>query len=187
MQTPTVQEPDKRTSDAETTLEDKAIMNHDRRPELLLIATTQATPSPACHEWLRLVRLQRAFGQVCAGVEDANQPLTDDSLMSMIVQISQWLTTYGVSDASSRADAERERQERLVLEGRFAYACGDIRASDEENVMVMSEELGEVAQELEEQRQRTLDIEHLIEELVQVLAVAVGWREARKKRAAAAA
>lgn len=76
--------------------------------------------------------------------------------------------------------AERERQDRLKAEGRFAFTCADRDGlHDTEKLAVLTEVVGEVARAV-------LELKSLVNasgntdlraELVQVAAVAVAWLE----------
>lgn len=78
---------------------------------------------------------------------------------------------------------ERFQQERLKAEGRFRFTCADLELSHAEKLAILTEEVGEVAQQVLEQPDRRLamdssgDREHLRRELEQVAAVAVAWIE----------
>ena len=78
---------------------------------------------------------------------------------------------------------ERLRQDTLKAEGRFQYTCADNGLSLSEKLACLTEELGEVAQEVLTQSGRRLardttgSRENLRKELVQVAAVAVAWIE----------
>lgn len=80
---------------------------------------------------------------------------------------------------------ERQRQERLKASGKFVYSCADGGISDTERFTVLTEEVGEVAHELNERVGRGSRREEyfaskarLRAELIQVAAVAVAWVEA---------
>lgn len=66
--------------------------------------------------------------------------------------------------------AECLRQNRLKDEGKFDYTCADPELSQHECFAVLGEEFGEVARELNEGPTK-----NLIDELIQVAAVAVAW------------
>jgi len=73
---------------------------------------------------------------------------------------------------------ERERQNILFADGkiRFNCACGDV--PPEKKFVVLTEELGEVAEALQRPGQFSTKVrEHLRSELIQVAAVAVAWAE----------
>jgi NTP pyrophosphatase (non-canonical NTP hydrolase) len=78
---------------------------------------------------------------------------------------------------------ERFEQERLKAEGRFRFTCADHELSQGEKLAILTEEVGEVAQQVLEQPDRRLAFDtsgsrvELREELTQVAAVAVAWIE----------
>lgn len=79
---------------------------------------------------------------------------------------------------------ERFEQERLKAEGRFRFTCADSELSHGEKLAILTEEVGEVAQQVLEQPDRRLAFDtsgsraELRKELTQVAAVAVAWIEA---------
>ncbi len=78
---------------------------------------------------------------------------------------------------------ERFEQERLKAEGRFEFTCADDGLSNAEKLAILTEEVGEVAQEVLTQEGRRLARDTvgtkkaLRKELTQVAAVAVAWIE----------
>ena len=78
---------------------------------------------------------------------------------------------------------ERFEQERLKAEGRFRFTCADSELSHGEKLAILTEEVGEVAQQVLEQPDRRLAFDssgsrtELRKELTQVAAVAVAWVE----------
>jgi len=79
-----------------------------------------------------------------------------------------------------RVERERQRQEALRVAGKFAFTCADAGMTNAERFMVLAEEFGEVAHELNEGigDGRSVSLERLRTELVQVAAVCVAWCEA---------
>jgi NTP pyrophosphatase (non-canonical NTP hydrolase) len=74
--------------------------------------------------------------------------------------------------------AERDRQEHLLISGKFKWTCADPTVGNLEKLAVLAEEFGEVARVVcEESCNDKSDIEHLKEELIQVAAVCVAWVE----------
>jgi len=65
---------------------------------------------------------------------------------------------------------ERQRQRQLLYAGMIPWACEDPDTDNGYKLVVLTEELGEVARAI-------LDGGNLKEELVQVAAVAVAWAE----------
>lgn len=95
---------------------------------------------------------------------------------------------HGITgDILSNVYDERLRQEQLKYEGKFAYSCSDSEITHTECFLVLAEEFGEVAHEVNEAigGKVLLRLEDLEKELVQVAAVAVAWAEkVRKEREA---
>lgn len=75
---------------------------------------------------------------------------------------------------------ERERQNRLVCEGKFNWTCATSRALPAEKLAVLAEEFGEVARHICEQviDNARYNPRELKKELIQVAAVCVAWCEA---------
>lgn len=73
---------------------------------------------------------------------------------------------------------ERDRQERLKIQGKFAKTCAD-DMSNADRYTVLGEEFGEVGHELNEAigGHRRLDTSKLRAELRQVAAVCLAWIE----------
>lgn len=74
---------------------------------------------------------------------------------------------------------ERDRQEQLRAEGRFAMTCASPDMSMGQRLAVLAEEYGEVAHEVNEGfgEGRKTDVYKLGKELIQCAAVAVAWLE----------
>lgn len=68
---------------------------------------------------------------------------------------------------------ERERQERLKRLGEFRATCADAEMTHDERMVVLVEEVGEIARAVLERSGADLR-----DELIQVAAVAVAWVEA---------
>ncbi len=90
---------------------------------------------------------------------------------------------------------ERDRQEILLIQGKFPWSCDNLKVSDVKKLAVLAEEFGEAAKEtaqieeyierLDSGRWSDVNVEvlqtkkrHLREELIQVAAVCVAWCEA---------
>lgn len=75
---------------------------------------------------------------------------------------------------------ERERQEKLRRQGKFAHTCAGPGMSNAERFLVLAEEFGEVGHELNEGigDGRIVNMTKLRTELVQLAAVCVAWCEA---------
>lgn len=94
----------------------------------------------------------------------------------------------GVSgDIVSEVYQERLKQEELKRKGRFVYTCSESDITHTECFLILSEEFGEVAHEVNEAigARKVLDLKALEGELIQVAAVACAWAEkVRKEREA---
>ena len=94
-----------------------------------------------------------------------------------------WLMALGTTDISNLVRCERDRQESLVRSGKFQHSSADGRLSDLDILIILTEEIGEVAHEVcDGVAQQQYDKRHLAEELIQCVAVLVGWQEARHER-----
>lgn len=76
------------------------------------------------------------------------------------------------ADVINAVDAERDRQEKLLADGTIPALCSQPDCADVLRLAALMEEVGEVGRAI-------LDRENdgLIEELIQVAAVAVAWVE----------
>jgi NTP pyrophosphatase (non-canonical NTP hydrolase) len=70
---------------------------------------------------------------------------------------------------------ERERQEVLKAQGKFPHSCAD-NVPPSFCLPILMEEVGEVAREINDHRDKGETL-HLLEELIQVAAVAMAWAE----------
>lgn len=81
-------------------------------------------------------------------------------------------------------DAERERQAALFLVGKITFDCSSPVVDTKRKCRILTEELGEVAKEIDEIEKRNVpgkivlrSQDKLIAELVQVTALCVAWLE----------
>lgn len=75
---------------------------------------------------------------------------------------------------------ERARQEQLKKDGKFKHTCADVELGNHECLTILTEEVGEVARaimEYEAQEGDDEEYQHIIDELVQVAAVAIATVE----------
>lgn len=76
---------------------------------------------------------------------------------------------------------ERVRQEQLKKDGKFKHTCADTSLSNHECLTILTEEVGEVARAVLEYEandgHEEENYNHIIEELIQVAAVAVATVE----------
>lgn len=86
----------------------------------------------------------------------------------------------GVSgDIVSDVYRERLRQEDLKEQGKFKYTCAEKKITHTECFLILAEEFGEVAHEVNESigGHTKLALTKLENELIQVAAVACAWAE----------
>ena len=91
------------------------------------------------------------------------------------------------TEVLSLISVERKRQDRLKAEGKFPFTCADVGLSHEQRFSILSEEVGEVARELNEANIKfhqmgypyhiCLDGVRLRKELVQIGAIISAWLE----------
>lgn len=94
-----------------------------------------------------------------------------------------WKNTPRMLEVFALIAAERVRQRELFHQGKITFDCASVIPDPNRKLRVLTEELGEVAQELEkleaakDKRATRFITEDLRDELVQVAAVAVAWLE----------
>ena len=88
-----------------------------------------------------------------------------------------WTMSLGAAMPFDKIHNERERQHKLFLDGRFSFTCASPVADPVRKLRVLAEEVGEVANAIDEFECGRLKPSHLKKELIQVAAVAVGWLE----------
>jgi hypothetical protein len=119
--------------------------------------------------------IEAGIGSTTPKEREEQQPAAQDRTVQQAEA-----TTY----ALRLVKAERIRQDTLKAEGRFEFTCADDGLTNAEKLACLTEELGEVAQEVLTQEGRRLardtvgTKEALRKELVQVSAVALAWIEA---------
>ena len=124
--------------------------------------------------------LTQGVGQLAAVL--MNEAASEERLTRIGAFVIGWVESQGLgsTDVFTRITAERERQNILLRQGKFSYTCASPVADPRRKLRVIVEELGEVAEALFrlEASECKANREHLIEELIQVAAVAVAWLEA---------
>ena len=94
-----------------------------------------------------------------------------------------WRNSPAMLSVFARISAERGRQKLLYLTGKITFDCASTLPDPNRKFRVLTEELGEVAKELDkleqlrDRRGEKFVLEDLRDELVQVAAVAVAWLE----------
>ena len=74
-------------------------------------------------------------------------------------------------------ELERQRQDKLIENGRIPFDLTDVTIDDPTKLSVLMEEVGEIARSLNEEIGLDNSLDHLYVELVQVAAVATAWAE----------
>lgn len=94
-----------------------------------------------------------------------------------------WKNNPAMLDVFAKIATERDRQRRLFHTGKITFDCASTLPDPNRKLRVLTEEIGEVAQELDrlealrDRRGERFVLEDLETELVQVAAVAVAWLE----------
>ena len=88
-----------------------------------------------------------------------------------------WSMSLGTSMPFDKIHDERERQQRLFLDGFFSFTCVSPVVDPVRKLRILSEEVGEVANAIDELESGRQGQHHLKTELIQVAAVAVAWLE----------
>lgn len=107
---------------------------------------------------------------------------TSENLLDLAGSINHWLQKLGLSqdEVFERIANERLRQRQLFAERKISFSVSSRIVSAARKFRVLIEEIGEVAQaidQLEQHPKSKFHRDHLITELVQVAAVAVAWLE----------
>lgn len=145
-----------------------------------------------CAGWSRMSRggTGRRLVRSSSGPRTAGTDVSDDTHRTRTSSDSRLGATRTVQQAEATTyalrlvNAERIRQDTLKAEGRFEFTCADDGLTNAEKLACLTEELGEVAQEVLTQEGRRLardtvgTPEALRKEIVQVAAVALAWIEA---------
>ena len=124
--------------------------------------------------------LTQGVGQLAAVL--MNTAACEERLTRIGAFVIGWVESQGLgsTDVFTRITAERERQNILLRQGKLLFNCSSPVVDPRRKLRVIVEELGEVAQAVDwlEASESKANREHLIEELIQVAAVAVAWLEA---------
>jgi NTP pyrophosphatase (non-canonical NTP hydrolase) len=131
-------------------------------------------------EWLdgKADTFSGAWGETPESVKEGWRTIA--SLTEQAMRASFRTLTHSAGRILEAIYMERERQEKLKAEGRFAFTCADSEMSNPERLTVLGEEFGEVCHEVNEGigEGRKVDKTKLRKELVQVAAVCMAWIEA---------
>lgn len=136
-------------------------------------------------EKLRLLMIPA--GQLAAVLRDRDW--SKNNLAKIYGLCTGWLMALGEKTPVVKIIAERARQEKLLREGKFLFTCASRVADPIRKLRVLVEEIGEVAEaidqlEIAESRRSLALKEYRLElraEITQVAAVAVAWLESFEK------
>ncbi|HEV2692260.1 MAG TPA: hypothetical protein VG347_05135 [Verrucomicrobiae bacterium] len=132
-----------------------------------------------------LAQLTVGVGQLAAYRNDLDW--TRAHLRRILGFAAGWIVCLGEKQWEAKVNAERDRQEELFRTGKLTFNCSSLTVCVQRKLRVLVEEVGEVAEAIDtlEQVRNTNRTKawaaadaHLLEELIQVAAVAVGWLEA---------
>lgn len=132
---------------------------------------------------LALADLTQSVGFVAGTVIWNNSPATQEKfpLKSHLQQIAAfaigWAESFGGLPVFSLVEAERERQHRMFLAGKHSFNCCFPHIEPKRKARILVEEIGEVANAIDEVECDRMNECHIKEELVHVAAVAVAWLE----------
>ncbi len=120
-----------------------------------------------------------------AGWDDTSEPVKAKwravaELTEQGMRASFRMLTHSAGAILQAINLERNRQDELKAQGRFAYTCADPQMSNPERLTVLGEEFGEVCHEVNEGigSGRTVNVPKLRKELIQTAAVCMAWVEA---------
>ena len=136
----------------------------------------------------KLLGMSKALGWIAAGVETKNRRVLKDELECLLGFTFGWLMHGGVQMPFDKISDERDRQDRSFVEGKFSFNCASRVADGVRKLRVLMEEVGEVAQAVNDIEECSVAPNpcrkhlpklrrHLISELVQVAAVCMAWLE----------
>lgn len=137
----------------------------------------------------KLMELSKGVGHVAQSFHLGNE-CTRGHLLRIAAYAAGWadnLQAMGEAPAMRLMADERARQDDLLRKGKLLYNCSSIVASPRRKLRVLVEEMGEVAQAIDD-IERAVDhgmgsverkklCSHLRTELIQVAAVCAAWME----------
>jgi hypothetical protein len=143
----------------------------------------------------KLADISKAAGLLATYAGDRNsQPIKYSLLVGIAALCVGWVECMhpGV-DVIALVDQERTRQTQLFLDGKFLFSCSSPFIDELRKLRVLQEEIGEVAEAIDEleaamarQGRKAEAVERCVAnlccELIQVAAVAVAWLEALEAR-----
>ena len=157
-----------------------AMVDHDRA----VMAAARMGVSKSKDNDAKLGELAVVVGMLAAC--DAGSPFTQETLKRIFGFTFGWLMRLGHRRPQSAINDERDRQDKLFVEGKILFNCASPVADFNRKLRVLVEEVGEVAQAIDkvewsESRGAGGDAsiwrKELKTELTQVAAVVAGWLE----------
>ncbi|HEY4415927.1 MAG TPA: hypothetical protein VGO57_09565 [Verrucomicrobiae bacterium] len=140
------------------------------------------------HERLR--QLTVGTGQLAALLRDPGW--SKGHLRRVYGFCTGWLVALGEKHTTVLVEAERAQQEELFQAGKHLFTCSSPVVDEVRKLGVLVEELGEIADAIENLEKATvrdaklafdsLQHRYLVNEIVQVAAVAVAWLEAKEAK-----
>ena len=128
----------------------------------------------------KLLVLTKGLGLLARGVELKSRSFQNEELERLLAYTFGWLMRLGEKMPFNKIHDERERQDALFVEGKIPFNCASRIADAKRKLRVLVEEVGEVAQEIDNLEQhpdyKALKA-NLKTELTQVAAVCVAWLE----------
>lgn len=134
---------------------------------------------------LRLQVLTTLVGTLAGSLSDADW--SRSLLRKIFGYTAGWIAASGERAVQMAINAERERQDQLLREGKFLFNCTSRVVDPKRKLRVLVEEQGEVAEAIDYVElfatrphsviKRSDAKAQLTTELIQVAAVAVGWLE----------
>ena len=123
----------------------------------------------------KLRELTVALGFVAGNLK--NDTETARNLAAILGICFGWAISLGASMPFDKINDERERQHELFISGHFTFTCASTIVDPTRKLRVLTEEVGEVANAIDELECARDTVAHLKKEIIQVAAVALGWLE----------
>ncbi len=129
----------------------------------------------------RLLELQKGSGQLAVMIQNRHPYVFQLERIAAfaIGWAEQIVGTSNQGEVIVKVHIERERQLSLLKKGKLHFCCSSSVVDPARKFRVLTEEIGEVAQEIDHFEKLPTDFyrSRLFVELIQVAAVAVGWLE----------
>lgn len=123
----------------------------------------------------KLREIVRGLGQVADQLRDPHN--VNLRLRWLVAYCEGWLKSLGESDVEGVIAIERGRQRELLLSGKIRFDCASAIVTPLRKLRVLTEEVGEVAEEIDKCERTQRVRKFLAEEIAQVAAVSVAWLE----------